>query len=176
MKLAFCYHGLTGSERWSRKNPLDHAKDASRAPKEEDHVATGIAKRPLRDYRSGDWPASARAEYSAASQCEDWETCNRLMHEYAGMPLPAPSPRRRRLGRPLRVVELVIDHLGADSEPVKDDPDPRERTARVGTAPIVTSPQSPAAADPDEMVGRDPFDSPETRAHRAERPRIQAAR
>lgn len=84
------------------------------------------------------------------------------------MPLPSPAARRRgRFGRPLRMVELVIDHADAEPEP-DDEPAFRERMLRDDSAVVATSPQTATTLD---QCGY-----PESRAQRAERLRAEAAR
>lgn len=115
----------------------------------------------------GTWTAEARAAYRAASDAEDWATCNRLMEEHAGIPCPTATTRRRRWSnRPPRVVELVIDHIEGEPIDLDDEPDDRRRSDGV---PVVVGPQNAPALDPDEIIGFDKFGFPETRVQRAER-------
>lgn len=123
------------------------------------------------------FPDHARVAYNEAAERGDWRACNLLMERYAGIPAPPESSRRRRLSRrPLRVVELVIDHMDeSEPEPIDDAPDTHQRVMKDGSAIIVTSPQNPPPLDPEEIVGHDPFGYAETRAQHSERLRRAAS-
>lgn len=93
-----------------------------------------------------------------------WRSC---LPDITGSPLSDRDQATALVEAPGPLISTrLIDHDDIGAEPIDNEPDDRRR--QDGVTVEVGPKLTPAALDPNEIVGNDPFGNPETRAQRIE--------